>query len=237
MGELDVGISTRLLILEKLIDIYTEFIESQNLYCRKHCAHCCTANVTLTTLEGLRMVTHLEQTSLSNPFLPFSENVRPDRFVPRISINAMADICSRDGDLPEEILNPDAGPCPALADDICTLYPVRPFGCRCMVSSENCGETGCATLDPFILTVNNVFFQVIEHIDAKGGTGNLSDVILFLSTPENRKNYENGRFDTLRYSLEQPLLVPNQPVFVLMIPPEHRDRIAPIMERIHAIQI
>ncbi|MDL2321284.1 hypothetical protein LJC47_02920 [Desulfosarcina sp. OttesenSCG-928-B08] len=228
----DTGISTQLRVLEKLMEIYDEFIGTHTLSCKKHCAHCCTANVTLTTLEGWRMVAHLEKAGLFDSLPTLFENARPDRFVPRISINAMADICARDGDLPEEPFNPDAGPCLLLDLDVCPVYAARPFGCRCMVSSEHCAETGAAALDPFILTVNNVFLQYIEHIDAKGGTGNLIDVIRFLSDPENRRHYEAGRLDAFG-----SVMVPNQPVFVLMVPPEHREQIAPLMDRIRSIRL
>ncbi|MDL2328503.1 YkgJ family cysteine cluster protein [Desulfosarcina sp. OttesenSCG-928-A07] len=225
-------LAVKLLVLEKLFDIYAQFVDTQDIFCAKHCAHCCTANVTLTTLEGWHMVAHLEKQNPENTRIPVFQNLHPDRFIPQISINRMADICARNGELPEETFSPDAGPCPVLEKDICPVYAARPFGCRAMASAEDCGKAGCATLDPFILTVNNVFLQTIEHIDATGGTGNLSDVVCFLNNPENRKNYENDRFDA-----SGSRLVPNQPVFVLMIPPEHRDRITPIMEQIRAITI
>jgi hypothetical protein len=101
-----------------------------------------------------------------------------------------------------------------------------------MVSTRNCGETGFADMDPFVLAVNDVFLQYLEHIDAKGFTGNFADVMQFLSPDENRQKYAAGRLDAAPSGL-----VANQPVFVLMIPPEHRERIQYLLKQIRSIQM
>jgi hypothetical protein len=225
-------LKVKLTLLERMLDIYDAFISGFDLACEKFCAHCCTANVTMTTLEGYRIFAYLEKNGQTGCLKNIARQTHPGRFTPLVSINRMADICSRGDDPPEEQMDPHAGPCPVLSDDACPLYAVRPFGCRCMVSAKNCGETGFADMDPFILTVNDVFLQHLEHIDAQGFTGNFADVMQFLESGSNRQNYASGR-------LEPPPagLVANQPVFVLMVPPEHRERIAPLLTRIRRIQI
>ncbi|GAB6905011.1 conserved hypothetical protein [Desulfosarcina cetonica] len=225
-------INAKLAILERMVALYDEFVETFDLACEKYCAHCCTANVTMTTLEGYLVVDHLIQTGQLDQVAPILQKAHPDRFVPQLSINRMADICARDGDLPDETIDPDAGPCPVLIDQACPFYAVRPFGCRCMVSARNCGEIGYADMDPFILTVNDVFLQHLEHVDAQGYTGNFVDIIQFLADAENRQNYVAGRLGAAPSGL-----VANQPVFVLMIPPEHRRRIQPLLDRMRAIQV
>ena len=225
-------LNTKLTILDRLDEIYDHFTDQFDLACEKYCAHCCTANVTMTTLEGYRIFAHLEKTGETRLLEIIARQSRPDRFVPQISINRLADICARDGDLPEEHPNPDSGLCPVLEDNACPLYSVRPFACRCMVSAVNCGKTGYADMDPFILTVNDVFLQHLEHIDAQGYTGNFSDVVQFLTSADNRSNYAAGRIGPAPAGL-----VANQPVFVLMIPPEHRQRIQPLLKEIRAIQV
>lgn len=225
-------LKAKLAILERMVDIYDEFIDQFDLACQKFCAHCCTANVTMTTLEGYRIIAHLEQSGGAHCLAEIARQPHPARFVPRVSINRMADICARDDDPPEEHLDPEAGPCPVLADDTCPLYPVRPFGCRCMVSARNCGANGFADMDPLILTVNDLLLQHIEHIDAQGYTGNFADVMQFLDSEHNRQNYAAGRLGPAPEGL-----VANQPLFVLMIPPEHRERIRPLLTRMRGIQV
>lgn len=226
------NLNDKLNVLEQMAAIYDRFTEAFDLACEKYCAHCCTANVTMTTLEGYRILSHLENVGETQYIETINKNALPGRFSPQVSINRMADICSRDGDPPEETLIPDIGPCPVLNDNACPFYEVRPFGCRCMVSAKNCGETGFADMDPFILTVNDVFLQHAEHIDAQGYTGNFADVMQFFRLEENRKNYAAGQ-----PGKDHKGLVANQPVFVLMIPPEHRERIQPLLKQIRSIQI
>lgn len=225
-------LNAKLTILERMVEIYDRFIGGFELACEKFCAHCCTANVTMTTLEGYRIVTHLEKTGQAHWLKTIVAQAHPDRFVPQVSINRMADICASGEDPPDEHLNGDAGPCAVLTDDACPLYAVRPFGCRCMVSARNCARTGFADMDPFILTVNDVFMQHLEHIDAQGYTGNFADVMQFLDSDDNRKQYIAGHLGPPPEGL-----VDNQPVFVLMIPPEHRERIQPILGQIRGIQL
>lgn len=225
-------LNTKLTILECLDNIYDQFVSRFELACEKYCAHCCTANVTMTTLEGFRIYVHLEKTGQLPYLETIFQNAHPQRFVPQVSINRMADICAKDGDPPEEHLNPEAGPCPVLEENACPLYAVRPYGCRCMMSARNCGETGIADMDPLILTVNDVFLQHLEHIDAQGYTGNFVDVMNFLASAENRAGYTDSRLGPA-----PPGLVANQPLFVLMIPPEHRQRIQPLLAQIRSIQV
>lgn len=225
-------LNAKLTLLEHMVDIYDGFVGEFDLACEKYCAHCCTANVTMTTLEGYRIISHLQKTGETQYLETIARQSHPDRFSPQVSINRMADICARDDDPPEEELNPEAGPCPILAKDACPLYAVRPFGCRGMVSARNCGQTGFADMDPFILTVNDVFLQYLEHVDAQGYTGNFADVMQFLDSDENRQNYAAGQLGA-----PPARLVANQPVFVLMIPPEHRERVQPLLTQIRSIQV
>ncbi len=223
-------LKTKLTILDRLDDIYHTFIGQFDLACEKFCAHCCTANVTMTTLEGMRIYNHLAQTGHLQYLETLDQKAHPNRFMPRVTINRMADICANGGDPPEETLDPEAGPCPLLENAACPLYAVRPYGCRCMVSATNCGQSGMADMDPFILTVNDVFLQHLEHIDAQGYTGNTVDVMRFLAPEENHAAYADGRLGPAPEGL-----IANQPMYVLMIPPEHRERIQPIIKQIRSI--
>ena len=223
-------LNTKLTVLDRLDGIHDQFIGRFDLACEKHCAHCCTANVTMTTLEGMRIYNALEKSGRLRLLEAIVQDAHPNRFIPQVSINRMADICAKGEDPPEETLDPYAGPCPLLEDAACPLYAVRPYGCRCMVSYANCGQSGMADMDPFILTVNDVFLQHLEHVDAQGYTGNTAEVMSFLASEENRAAYAEGRLGPPPAGL-----VANQPLFVLMIPPEHRERIQPILKQIRSI--
>ncbi|MFO7661604.1 MAG: hypothetical protein R6X18_03315, partial [Chloroflexota bacterium] len=67
---------------------------------------------------------------------------------------------------------------------------------------------------------------------AQGYTGNFADVMQYLESDDNRKQYATGQLGP-----PPDGLVANQPVFVLMIPPEHRERIQPLLGQIRGIQV
>ena len=223
-------LQARLAALDRIYRIYDEFSRRLAISCKPRCSLCCTPHVTMTTLEGLRIVSYLTSADRVDLF----ENLRrfqdETRFQPQITTNAIADLCAEGKDPPEEADVTVSGTCPFLTDDLCPIYPSRPFGCRCLVSKHRCHEHGWADVDPFVLSVNTLFLQHIEHLDAKGASGNLTDVIGFLESAANREHYRRSGYDDA-----SGLLIPNRPMKVLMIPPEHRERIMPILEKLRRV--
>ena len=152
-------------------------------------------------------------------------------FKPKITTNQLAKLCAQGIEPPEEE-GSEARPCPFLNDGLCPIYAVRPFGCRCLLSRHDCGKEGSADMDDYVLSVNTVFLQIMEHMDTYGCTGNLLDVLLVMASEENRQAYEDN-------SLKCPAagLVPNQALNVLMIPPEHRTKMEPILNSLREIRL
>lgn len=74
--------------------------------------------------------------------------------------------------------------------------------------------------------------QVIEHIDARGFSGNLTDIVVLMARAENRFAYEANAL-----AISDKPLVSNRPIKVLMIPPEHRNKIQPILNALHDINL
>ncbi len=221
--------ASRLNVLKHIYSVYETFAATVPSACRRGCAHCCTRNVTLTTLEGCHIVSHLSAIREADLFDRLSFALERRRFQPRITTNELADICLQGQDPPQEETESGETRCPLLEKEECAIYPVRPFHCRCMTSRTDCGETGCADMDPFVMTVNTVFLQYIEHIDASGFSGNLIDAVLFLQPEENRRRCTSGA-----PVARPPGLIPNRRVSALMIPPKHRQRIAPLLQKLNA---
>ncbi len=222
-------------LLNKLYNIYEDFISKENFVCEKLCSDCCTRNVTLTTLESLNITSSIngkesELTKLSDLIKDVKKDKDKKRFQPQVTINGIAQLCIERKDIPEDDLNEEEmGICPLLKKNACTIYEVRPFGCRCMVSTKKCSAAGFAEIDPFILTVNNVFQQYIEHIDDNGFSGNLTDSLIFLENEGNYQNYLDNKI------IKTGDLVKNRPVKMLMVPPEHGQKIQPVLESIQKI--
>jgi len=89
---------------------------------------------------------------------------------------------------------------------------------RCLVSRNNCGDKGYAEIDDFVLSVNTVFLQTIEHLDIHGCADNLTDVLDFMLAEDNWAEY-----DTATLGCTKTGLISNHPLTVLMIPPSIAD--------------
>ncbi len=218
-------IDQRLAVLNHLYAVYDRFCDSlDGLACRKFCADCCSRNVTMTTLEGLYLFQGLDAVQRAECLYALTHRSNQEAFRPRWTINQIAALCRDGHDAPEDDVVHDGSRCSLLADTACSLYGLRPFGCRCMVSRQACAAQGYADVDDWVLTVNTVFLQTIEHVDRPGCFGNLQDVLLALGREDWQTAYRDGR-----PSPNASGLIPNQPAPMLMVPPEHRERIQPIL--------
>lgn len=219
----------KLTVLEAMYTRHEHILESFELACTEGCSVCCTRNVSLTSLEAFFLLEGLEPEDRDMALSRIKNRMDQKRMIPAITINHMADLCMRGEDLPEEDSDPDWGPCPLLEAGRCTVYPVRPFACRCMVSSENCAMSGMADMDEFLVTVNNVFMQYLEHIDQGSTSANISDMLLALEDPKVRDAYRmSGTLDNEGSSG----FLKNQEITILMVPPEYRERINDILSEL-----
>lgn len=217
----------KLSALKNIYAIYEEFSVSLDVSCQKGCAACCTRNVTLTTLEGRHIVDYIGQAPKKSALERLSRDQHLPRFQPKITLNGLAELFIKGQDGPDEEYHLE-GECPLLENHLCTIYPVRPFGCRCFLSETDCSKTGSAHVDPFVVTVNNLLLQFIEHLDSGGATGNLTDILLFLARGDHDEN------------LDMPLPVSpvrNRPIPALLIPPEHQERIKGLLSKLQSIHV
>lgn len=225
------ALAKKLEALNRVFEIYDGFSSTLDLACKAKCAHCCTTNVTMTTLEGYKIVDDLLATGKLDVIDRLEETEEMPRFQPLLTTNRMAELCAADAKVPQEETAEKGQDCSLLSDRLCTIYDLRPFGCRCFVSRQNCGQTGYADIDDLTASVNTVFLQVIEHLDAEGCSGNLIDVLQFMASEDNRRAYAQGEANC-----EASGLIVNWELKVLMIPPEHRERIEPILQQLRKIR-
>jgi len=224
-------LNSKLAVLDQIYRVYDEFVANLHIACKKYCAGCCTCNVTMTTLEGYFMANHMISYGKSSLFENIERSIPKRRFQPQTTTNRLADLCIRGKDFVKEENDYVNGSCPLLKDRLCPVYQVRPFGCRCFVSKHDCRDKGYAEVDSLVLTVNNLFLQVIEHVDSQGFSGNLIDVLKFMASNKKRHNYKMNRPEN-----PDTCLIPNLKIKVLMIPPEHRLKIKPILNALQRIK-
>lgn len=213
--------------LRRVLAIYDEFAGALETACRTGCSRCCTDRVTVTTLEACALLESLPAAQTER--LIRSAGARSSGTV--LTTNALAELCAA-GREPPEADDEAAGACPLLAGDLCPVYALRPFNCRCFVSRAACTEQGYAEVDEATVAVNTLFLQTIEHIDAGGCTGYLPDVVAALADPEHAQAYREGTLGCAACGL-----APNRPLRVLMVPPEHRARIDLLVARLREIGV
>jgi Fe-S-cluster containining protein len=218
------NLKKKLTILVKVYDIYEQFIKDYPHACKRYCAHCCTCNLTTTTIEGYYFVNSLNLDHGHGIIRTQLMNSPQKRFRPNLTFNMMASFIAQGKEIPEEQSDPSWGKCPFLDKLECIYYYFRPFGCRCMVSKKTCLKDGFAEMDSLVMTVNDVFMQFIEHLDAGGYSGNFTDVLNLLIDEKNRKLYEENELRG-----PQGSLVSNCSISLLMVPPEHRKKIEPLL--------
>lgn len=221
--------NARLDLLEGVYRIYEQFIDGFDWVCKPRCTLCCTCNATMTTLEGSLIVRHLAAADDGTWIDRVVAAARQQRYQPLITTNQLADLCSRDAQIPREEIGSDASRCPLLKDELCVVYAARPFGCRAMVSGTSCAMGLEAQIPPIVLSVNTLFLQFIEAVDAGHYFGNLIDILLLMANSLERQAYARG----LPMHAPHPLLR-NRPVPVWMIPAEDRQRIQPIFKALQA---
>jgi hypothetical protein len=225
-------IERKLKALDRIYAVYDEFVRSRDTACQMHCHQCCTTHVTLTTLEGFKICETLPDSERQKLFGRVGAAADLIRFRPKTTTNALAELCASDQDLPPEPEETTNAKCPLLAEELCSIYALRPFNCRCFISRTPCAESGYADMDEAVVAVNTLFLQTVEHVDADGCSGNLLDVLNVLAQAENRAAYVVG---TLHCSANG--LIVNRPMKVLMVPPEYRKQIEPILQRLRAIRV
>ena len=223
-------VDTRLSVLKKVFGIYDDFSKNLDVACEKYCDQCCTSNVAMTTLEGYLIAENMISDGRSDLFEKVKTATSKKRFQPKTTTNRLANLSIKGKDIPDEKNDFSEGSCPLLEDHECQVYRVRPFGCRCFVSKHDCREKGYADVDPVIMSVNSVFLQFVEHVDCKGFSGNLADILNLMSSQDNRYSYRTG---TLKNT--DSGLISNMPIKILIIPPEHRIKIKPILSALESI--
>lgn len=225
-------IERKLKALDRIYAVYDEFVRSLDTACKPQCHQCCTTHVTSTTLEAYKIGEALPPGEREKLFRRIREASGLKRFRPAVTTNALAELCAKDEDLPAETDEPVGDKCPLLVEDLCSIYALRPFNCRCFISRTACEGKGYADVADAVLAVNTLFLQTVEHVDAEGCSGNLLDVLDVLASDEKRRVYGIGALHCTANGL-----IANCAMRVLMLPPEHREKIEPILKKLRQIRI
>jgi len=218
MSDRDENNAEKIEILETIYTLHENLMSEMDLACLPGCDLCCTRNVSVTSLETDLISEHLDKAVRPDLYESLAAAKNLPRFQPLVTTNGLAHLCRLGKEPPEETVNPDWRPCPFLDDHRCSIYSVRPFACRCMVSRTVCQHGGQAEIEDYLLSLNTVFMQFIEHADARGFTGNLIDML----QPESDEAINSN-------------CIPNRPIEMILLPPEHQTRGQQVIAKLIAL--
>jgi Fe-S-cluster containining protein len=173
----------------------------------------------MTTMEGELIMDYIEEHGMVVPKVPDTS----ERALPSLTTNQLAS-CYLEGNQPaEEVEEPWIfEPCIFLENDCCTIYEVRPFGCRSFGSTVDCGDEGTAEAPEWFVSLDTVINQFIEHVDRGGDWGNMIDVLMHLQ----KDGSVSGQGERL---------LANKPLPGLLIPPEDLEKIGGLLARLGCI--
>jgi Fe-S-cluster containining protein len=218
-----------------IIDNFDHWAEKYAHVCAKGCSCCCTGNVTITALEGERILGFAVKNGMEQ-WLADRLRQLAQAGRPRMTTNEFAHAClsGREADpgTCEKLT-----PCPFLADDVCRIYPVRPFSCRCFISISRCSATQPAQIDECYLTASTAMLQLIEHLGQKEYWGIMTDVLLSLLDISTYQGIATALADPARIMEGRLRTLTARPLPGFLFTEEEEHRIEPLLHAIFSSRI
>lgn len=176
-------------ILSAIYNTFEEWAQPNSICCMEGCSSCCTQNVTMTALEGERVLQFVKENK-PDGWLSKRLNSLGNYSPPSMTFNEFADNCFQGIESTPDTYSNNA-PCPFLENDSCSIYPVRPFGCRMFISAKPCSETEKAVVSETYVEGATAMCQLIEHLGQKEAWGSMYDVLLCLLDSRKYHNINN----------------------------------------------
>ena len=206
------------LLLATLYDAFADWANTFAFACHKGCATCCTRSVTMTSLEGDGIIAFLAEAGRLSELAAPAFQPTQSRTV-QCTTNAFVS-AHLTGKSVDEQDNWDLRPCPFLKEEHCSIYPVRPFGCRLFASKDPCAASGVAEMPPGYLAGATVLLQYIEHLDCGGNWSTMVELLAGMKTGQ-AEGYGQ----------------PTAPIPGFLIAPEEHSLIEPLLHSLLGRQI
>jgi len=204
----------RLRKLQQIYAIHEKWINNLSFFCTKGCDKCCTINIAATSLEA-ELIMNKIGSGLKKKLEDYLDY---ERFMPKTTINAIANISMTDDDLPYEYIPETEVKCPFLYENQCMIYDIRPLACRVQLSFKDCAKTQISEIDEKTMAINNVVQQFTELLDYDGLSGNIIDLIVHGSNP-----------------LFTSKFVDNQTPRGVMVPPEYQNELKQLVMELNSV--
>lgn len=222
-------------ILQIIYDAFETWSEKEQWACKKGCATCCTQNVTITALEGERILRYIiaEQ---KEQWLVDKLNLENSPQRPVQTINQFGAACIA-GKETEPETAPSYSTCPFLENSVCAIYPARPFSCRCFLSLHKCSPNRSAVVSEKYIAASTAISQLIEHLGQREYWGNMLDVLVALLDISAYKTVADALGDATRITSARSHVLDGQPLPGFMLGEEDYTYVAPLLEEIFSQRI
>jgi len=217
-----------------IYDIFDRWNSGRAVACHRGCSCCCTQNVSITALEGesiLRFIVAEGMSSWLAGKLASSRSHQP----PKMTTNGFAAAClaGREVD-PGDHYNLSS--CPFLENNLCRIYPVRPFGCRLFVSAKTCSAHQPAQISDDYFEAATAVTQLLEHLGQREYWGNMLDVLpALLDISEFKEVADNLDSTVIIQARLQTLTAHPLPGFLLG--EEYREQVLPLLQTIFDTEV
>lgn len=217
------------IILDHIYAIFADWCLAEKFCCAPGCASCCTQNVTITALEGRRILEYCKETKEDMWTARRFNTLRPGD-PPTQTTNEYVHTILQNRESRQELKS--QAKCPFLDNDRCAIYPMRPFSCRCFFSTEQCRNNEAATLSEAHLYGSMAVMQLIEHLGQFDHWGNMIDVLtVLMEVPEHlgRSDSFHNR-ELVRHARAH--VRPAQPLPGFILPEAEKKRVDPLLRSI-----
>lgn len=173
--------STKRQVLEIIFTAFETWSEQFDLACHKGCAICCTQDVMMGREEAVLLLEHAVGEHGPEWLAQKLSGARVHRPLFQTTNEYAAACLAGTGTAEKDVRR--GGICPFLEQEVCTVYPARPFSCRCFASTQVCRRHASALLPAPYLSAATAVSQVIEHLGQAALWGNMLDVLYLLAPP------------------------------------------------------
>lgn len=222
-------------ILTTIYNRFAHWSTNWRFSCRPGCSTCCTTSVTITALEGRRILeycynNHRLEWLVSK--LAIDDSLQPQTQTTNEFVAAALDGL-------DQVQSPlhSRTPCPFLERAICTIYDVRPFSCRCFASTRPCYELNTATVSDDYLYGSTAAMQLIEHLGQFDFWGYLPDILLLEVYRKDAKSLPDHNQGRQLLKRLMPRLRRAQPLPGFIFPEENKNTITSLLNDIFSSRI
>lgn len=221
-------------ILHTIYDIFDQWNSEPGVTCRKGCSYCCTQNVTITALEAESILRFIVAEGMSG-WLAEKLSCPPSHQPPKMTTNDFAKACLEGREVdPGDQQNLSI--CPFLENNLCRIYPVRPFGCRLFISTRTCSALHPARISDAYFEAATAVSQLLEHLGQKEYWGNMLDVLPALLDIREFEEIAGQLNSTLSmHARLQTLTAKPLPGFLLS--EEHAEKVSPLLQKIFDTEV